>query len=68
MNNGKSYKKVFILDLLPLVNDYARKEDLAAQKKIHELIRQVYTSLHFPILSIPVLPAGERADYIINHL
>jgi predicted ATPase len=28
-----SYKKIFILDFLPLVNDYARREDAAAQKK-----------------------------------
>ena len=28
-----SYRKVFILDLLPLVQDYARREDEPAQKK-----------------------------------
>lgn len=63
-----SYKKVFILDLLPLVNDYARKEDEAEQKKIHELIREVYSSLLSPILHVPVLPPEERADFILNHL
>jgi predicted ATPase len=63
-----SYKKIFILGLLPLVNDYARKEDEAAQKKIHELITGVYTSLHFPIVHVPVLPPEERADFILNNL
>jgi predicted ATPase len=63
-----SYKKIFILDLLPLVNDYARTEDEAAQKKIHQLITEVYSSLHFPIVHIPVLPAEERADFILNNL
>src|ERR1035437_5090000 len=29
-----SYKKVFILDYLPMVQDYARREDEQAQKKI----------------------------------
>src|SRR5688572_11246402 len=33
-----SYKKVFILDCLLLVKDYARTEDEAAQKKIHALL------------------------------
>ena len=62
------YKKIFILDLLPLVNDYARSENEAAQKKIHELIIEVYTSLSFPIVRVPVLPTEDRADFILNHL
>ena len=62
------YKKVFILGLLPLVDDYARKEDEAAQKRIHELIREVYSSLPFPIEYVPVLPTEDRADFILNHL
>ena len=35
------YKKVFILDCLTLVKDYARTEDEAAQKKIHALLVDV---------------------------
>ena len=62
------YKKIFILDLLPLVNDYARRENEAAQKKIHELIAEVYTSLSFPIVNVPALPPEDRADFILNHL
>ena len=62
------YKKVFILDLLSLVNDYARKEDEAAQKKIHQLIRDVYSSLPFPILDVPVLPIEERAEFILKNM
>ncbi|MBL7920011.1 MAG: ATP-binding protein, partial [Bacteroidia bacterium] len=42
------YKKVFIMDYLPLVNDYARKENAEAQKKIHSLITEVYEALPFP--------------------
>lgn len=66
--NGISYKKVFILDLLPLVNDYARKEDEPAQREIHELITQVYMSLRFPVVHVPVLPPEDRADFILNNL
>src|SRR5262245_3696045 len=33
-----SYKKIFIMEYLPLVNDYARTEDVEAQKRIHALI------------------------------
>lgn len=63
-----SYKKVFILDSLPLVKDYARNEDEAAQKRIYELITAVYESLPFPIVHVPVLAPEERADYILENL
>ena len=63
-----SYKKVFILKSLPLVNDYARREDEAAQKKIAELITEVYESLPFPVIHVPVLSPKERADFILKNL
>lgn len=63
-----SYKKVFILDNLPLVKDYARTEDEAAQKKLHELITDVYESLTFPVVHVPALPPEERVDYILENL
>ena len=62
-----SYKKIFILDPLPLVADYARTEDEAAQKKLHVLLTEVYESLPFPVVHVPVLPPQERAEYIIKH-
>src|ERR1035437_3899681 len=57
-----SYKKVFILDFLPLVNDSPRREDAAAQKKIHKLISEVYESLPFAIVHVPILPPEERVN------
>lgn len=63
-----SYKKIFILDYLPLVEDYARHEDRAAQKKIHQMITDVYESLPFPVIHVPVRPAKERVDFILQNL
>lgn len=62
------YKKVFILDPLPLVNDYARTEDVIAQKRIHQLIIEVYNSLPFSILHVPVLTVEERVNFILKNL
>jgi predicted ATPase len=62
------YKKIFILDPLPLVNDYARTEDAAAQKKIHMLITEVYESLGFPVVHIPVLKPEDRVKFILKNL
>jgi predicted ATPase len=63
-----SYKKIFILDLLPLVKDYARREDEAAQKMIHEFLVRVYEELPFPIVHVPALPADKRVEFILNNL
>ena len=63
-----NYKKVFVLDILPLVQDYARREDEAAQKKIHQLLIEVYESLGLPVVHVPVLPQEERVQFILAHL
>lgn len=65
---GTAYKKIFILDILPLVNDYARSENAKAQQEIHTLITEVYESLQFPVIHVPVLPPEERVDFILKSL
>ena len=62
------YKKIFILEYLPLVNDYARTEDVVAQKKIHDVLTEVYASLPFPVIHVPVLPAADRLEVILKNL
>jgi predicted ATPase len=62
------YRKIFILDLLPLVQDYARKEDEMAQRKIHDLLIEVYGDLNLPLIHVPVLPPAERVDFILKNL
>ncbi len=63
-----SYAKIFILDLLPLARDYARTEDPSAQRRIHELLVEVYGSLAAPIVHVPVLPPDDRVDFVLTHL
>ena len=63
-----AYKKVFILDCLPLVQDYTRREDETAQKKIHAMLIEVYEALPFPTIRIPVLQPEERVDFILKTL
>jgi predicted ATPase len=62
------YKKIFILDRLPLVQDYARREDEAEQKRIHSLIIDVYEDLPCPKVYVPVLPPNERVNFVLNNL
>ena len=63
-----SYRKVFLLDLLPLVSDYARTEDGTAQRQIHDLLRDVYVELGNVVTAVPVLPQEERVNYILAHM
>jgi predicted ATPase len=62
------YKKIFILDLLPFVKDYARTEDEEAQKQLHSLLVEVYTSLSSRVIHVPVLLPEERVNFILKNL
>ena len=62
------YKKVFIMELLPLHNDYARIEDKKAQIDLQEAIIKVYSERSEPIVMVPVLSPKERTNYILQNL
>ena len=66
--NSATYKKIFIMDLLPLDSDYARTEDRQAQLDLHQLIIDVYTKRGEPIVFVPVLPVKERVQFVLDHL
>ncbi len=66
--NKYSYKNVFILDRLPLINDYARREDEDEQIRIHKLIIEVYESFPYTIVHVPVMPPEDRVDFILQHI
>lgn len=63
-----TYKKIFIMDLLPLDKDYARIEDVEAQKALHQLIIESYKARNEPIVMVPVLPPKERVAFILANL
>jgi predicted ATPase len=62
------YKKIYIMDLLPLCEDYARTEDVDAQKALHQLIIDTYKERSEPIVMVPVLPPKERVKFILDDL
>ena len=63
-----SYKKIFVMDLLPLDSDYARTEDREAQIDLHNRIIDVYKKRGEPIVFVPVLPVKERVQFVLEHL
>lgn len=62
------YKKVFILDLLPMVNDAIRQEDLKAQRLIHQKIIEIYKGQGEEIIHVALMSPKDRADFILSHL
>jgi hypothetical protein len=62
------YRKVFLLDLLPLAEDYARTEDAEAQQRIQDLLLEVNEGLNLPLEQVAVLPPGERVELVLARL
>jgi predicted ATPase len=61
------YDGVFMLDMLPVYEtDSGRKEDAESARKIHDLIRKVYTGLDYDVIDVPVASVGERIELILS--
>lgn len=68
MIDSITYKKVFLLDLVDFENDEARSESIEEARALHVLIADAYESLGYDIVRVPVMPVGERVDYVLSHL
>jgi len=71
LNNAvepRLYRKIFLLAMIDFVTDAARYETPEEAQKLHEGIRQAYTELKYEIVEVPVMPVGERADFIVANL
>ena len=62
------YRKVFLLDCLPVKVDWNRHEDAQVQQEIHDAIRAIYLELGFDLIDVPALSAEERVEFILEHL
>jgi len=58
---------VFILDRLPLINNYTRLEDEKEQICINNLITKVYESSPCPIVFVPILEPNKRINFILDN-
>lgn len=63
-----SYRKVFILDPLPVKIDWNRHEDAETQRAIHDSIEAVYLELGNDVIEVPVLSPEERVKFILERL
>jgi predicted ATPase len=63
-----SYRHVFLLDLLPLVHDYARQESEAEQRELQRLLDEIYSALPFPLTRVPAMNPDARAEFVLAEL
>jgi len=64
----KTYRKIFMLERLPLEKDYARVEDNKTLNKIQSLLRKAYSELGYVIIDVPVMPLEDRIKLILSNI
>lgn len=62
-----TFDSVFLLELLPFEDDYARTEDEQMARDIQSELRDVYEELGYRVIDVPVAPVDVRADRIEEH-
>jgi predicted ATPase len=62
------YKKIFLLERLPVKEDSVRKEDEETSKAIEVIILDCYRELGYSVIRIPVFTVSKRTDLILEHL
>ena len=62
------YRKVFLLECLPVKIDWNRHEDAQVQQEIHDAIRATYLELGFDLIDVPALSPEERVEFILERL
>ena len=62
------YKKVFFLEPLPFVKDYARIENGKTVEKLTNLLKENYKKLGYKIVTIPAMPVKERLNKILKEI
>jgi predicted ATPase len=64
----RRYKKVFHLEQVPFENDYSRIEDQEKAHVVSELLFDVYTSLGYKVVRVPLMSIEERAILIFRSI
>jgi predicted ATPase len=64
----KTYRKIFMLEQLPVEKDYARVEDVETINKIQILLRKAYSDLGYEIIDIPTTSLEKRLEMILSNI
>ena len=62
------YKRVFFLEQVPFVNDYARPEDEETAAKLSALLLSAYKDLDYNVIMVPAVSVAERVKLVLASL
>lgn len=68
------YRKVFLLNPLPFVSDYARTEDAKTAHKLNRLLREAYEQVGYKVIPVsrmspvPQLSIVRRLAFVLTHV
>ena len=63
-----AYRKIFLLERLPLEKDYARTEDDETMNKLQIFLKKAYSDLGYEVIDIPVMPVEDRLKMILSNI
>jgi len=63
-----SYKKVFLFERLPLIQEDFRPEPEEEIAQMHEHNKKAYEELGHTIVHVPVMPVEKRLQFILDNL
>lgn len=63
------YRKIFLFDPLPLIDDCIRLEHTSRQiNTIDKMLYQVYTELYYNVIRVPVMSVTDRVNFVLEHI
>ena len=64
----RKYKRVFLLEQVPFVKDYARTEDEGRANIISNFLHKAYQDVGYEVTTIPLLSVPERAEILLKYV
>lgn len=62
------YRKAFLLELIPFKADEVRKETPDDARRLNALLRESYEKLGIPVVDVPLMSVGKRANIVLVNL
>ena len=62
------YKKIFLLEPLPLEKDGIRVEDEMKRRELYDTISEIYSRIGYELIMVPSMPVKERISFILSNI
>jgi predicted ATPase len=62
------YRRIFCLEPLVFVKDYARIESAETMMQLHNFFQEVYLYLGYEVILVPPIPTEDRVHFILDRM